>query len=844
MSGKDSDVQIFRTTVWSGGPGCHGGCGVLAHVKKGKLVKIEGDPDHPWNQGRLCVRGLAMTQIIDHPDRIRYPMKRVGERGEDKWKRISWEEAFDTIETKMKALRDEFGPESGVFIMGTGRDIGAWICMLAYAYGSPNVAFGLSGNACYGPRVSACATFQGDYSVFDAGQWLPKRYEDPRFKLPETIMVWGYNIGACCPDNLFGHWIIDMMKKGTKIISVDPRFTWFASRAEHWLQLRPGSEAALAMGFLNVVINENLYDKEFVEKWTNAPHLIREDTNKILRESHLIKDGSDVNFVVWDEAAKATAVWNTTEMAFADSVKPALSGRFKVTLADGKKVWCRTAWDALLKEVEKYPLDEVEKITWVKADDIRKAARLYANSKPASIQWGEAIDMSPNVTPTAHALLILWNITGNNDVPGGNVIARYAYDVVAYALPGAKGVIKLKDQELDEPRIGADRYGVFKNFYWRAQTDVTLEQIFTEKPYPIKSLWIQAANPLGALGMDLKQWREALKKVDFVVHTDLFMTATSQLADIVLPAATFLEKDSVRSWWVPLQTMKKIVTVDECKPDPEINFELAKRFDPDFQYKDLNEILDAIVEPSGMTFKQLQDQVYSYPPEGHPSHPYRRYEKGLLRKDKKQGFQTPSGKVELYSVHRENWGMEALPLHEEPPFSPIRRPDLFKEYPLLLNTGRRSPAFFNSEHRQIPWLRALDPDPTLEIHPETAANLNIGNGEWVIVENWMGKVRYKAKATKAVPRWMVMAAHGWWFPERNGKDPELYGIFESNVNHITPMGYQGKDGLGAPIKNLLCKVYKEASAQEPLWVPGDMEKKKPAARQAQAKKKKGEHHNG
>ncbi len=138
--------------------------------------------------------------------------------------------------------------------------------------------FALSGNACYSPRIAALDAVQGDFCVFDAGQWLEKRYDDPRYKVPECMIIWGYNIPATCPDNLFGHWIIDLMKKGTKIIAIDPRLSFFASRAKHWLQVRPGADAALAMGFLRVVLDEKLYDRSWVKRWTNGPHLIREDT--------------------------------------------------------------------------------------------------------------------------------------------------------------------------------------------------------------------------------------------------------------------------------------------------------------------------------------------------------------------------------------------------------------------------------------------------------------------------------------------------------------------------------------------------------------------------------------
>lgn len=808
-------LEIIRTTTWSAGPGCHGTCGVLAYVRDGKLVKVEGDPDHPWNQGRLCSRCLAITQYVYHPDRLTHPLKRVGQRGEGKWQEISWEEAFDLIEQRMNKIREEFGPESVIFAMGTGRDIGPWICLLAYAYGSPNVMFSLSGVACYSPRIAATETVQGDYCILDAAQWFPKRYEDPHYKIPECIIVWGYNIPASCPDNIFGHWIIDLMKKGTRIIAIEPRLTWFASRAEKWLQLRPGTDGALAMGFLNVVINENLYDKGFVEKWTNAPHLIRSDTGKLLRENDLIKGGSPANFVVWDTKRKKPMVWDSENVAYKlPDVKPALEGNFKVSLADGTTVTAKTVWAAFHEEVNNYPVKRVSEITWLPEKDIIEAARLYAKSKPASIHWGVAIDMTPAITPTAQAIAALWCLTGNLDTPGGNVIARYAFDAVAYALPGAEGVIRLESEEADKKRIGADRYGPLNKFILRAQPDLALEQIFTEKPYPIKGMWIQACNPVAGIGLDPKKWAEAIKKLDFVVAVDLFMTPSTQLADVVLPAASFLEKDGVRSWWIPLQTINKAITVGECKPDVEINFELAKRFNPNLRWKNIYELFDEIIKPSGLTFKQLQEKGWAFPPQGHPSAPYHRFEKGLLRPDKKPGFQTPSGRIELYSSLREEWGLEPLPHYEEPPFTPVSQPELFKKYPLILSTGRRSPVYFHSEHRNIPWLRQIDPDPVVEIHPQTAGSLGIEDGEWVWVENWMGRCKLKAKLTPVVPRWMVMAAHGWWFPEKPGAEPSLFGVWESNINQLIPMGFQGKDGLGAPIKHLLCRLYKVSEEED------------------------------
>jgi anaerobic selenocysteine-containing dehydrogenase len=214
-----------------------------------------------------------------------------------------------------------------------------------------------------------------------------------------------------------------------------------------------------------------------------------------------------------------------------------------------------------------------------------------------------------------------------------------------------------------------------------------------------------------------------------------------------------------------------------------------------------------------MTFEQLQEKGWAFPPEGHASHPYHRFETGKLRPDGRPGFQTPSGLIELHSNLREEWDLDPLPQYEEPPVTPVSQPERYKEYPLILSGGRRSPVYFHSEHRNIPWLRALDPDPVVEIHPDTAASLGIGGGEWVWVENWLGRSRHKAKVTPIVPRWMVMVPHGWWFAEKPGAKPSLHGAFESNIGQLFSMGQQGKDGLGSPIKHSLCRVYK-AGAQE------------------------------
>ena len=743
MSGEQKWDKVVRTTVWSAGAGCHGGCGAKLFVKEGKVVKVEGDEDHPWNQGRICPRLLSLTQYMYHPDRVTHPLKRAGERGEGKWSRISWEEAFDTIVQRLTEIGDKYGRESVLFCQGTGRDIGGPLSLLAYSYGSPNwVQFGLSGQSCYTPRLVAMFAAMGDYAVADASQFLEKRYNDPQWTPPGCIIVWGQNPPPTCPDGFFGHWIVDCMKRGSKLIVVDPRVTWLASRSEYHLRIRPGTDGALALGMMNIIINEGLYDKDFVGKWTYG-------------------------------------------------------------------------FDNLKERVQEYPPDKVAEITWISKDEIIAAARLYATGKPAAIHWGVPIDMDPQGSVVGQAISHLWCITGNLDIPGGNVIARPSHGVTAYPYSTAE-LEHLYGQEFMKKilsrKIGASCYPMVRDFRHWAQPDLAVDQVLSGDPYPVKAAWIQTTNILGGQAADTRKHYEALKQLEFVVVVDLFHNPTSvAVADIFLPAATFAEKDSLRSWWTPLSAIVKAVQVGECKSDWEINFDLAKRFSPkSVPWKDVKELFDSRLESAGLTFEQLAHKGgWEMTPEGHPSRPYRRYEKGLLRPDGKPGFNTSTGKIELWSKCYERWGLDPLPYFEEPPESPIRTPELWEEYPLILGSGARSPVFFHSEHRMIPWLRELDPYPVVEINPQTALELSVEDGEWVYIESKRGRVKRKARVTPIVPPWLVMAPHGWWLPETQGTEPYLFGLWDYNVNQLIPTGCQSQSGYGGgAYKTMLCRIAK------------------------------------
>ncbi|MFC2007845.1 molybdopterin-dependent oxidoreductase [Chloroflexota bacterium] len=727
---EDDGMKVVRGIARTG-PGCHQGCGVLLYIDGGKLVKVEGDPDFPLNHGRLCPRCQALTEVVYHPDRLKYPLKRAGARGEGKWERITWDEALDTIACKFNEIKREYGAESVVFCQGTGRDIGTWQSRLASSFGSPNkVGFGpLHGNACYLPKIATLKALFGNFAVADCAQAYPERYQHPEWEVPKCILIWGNEPFATSPDGFLGHWIKDCMERGSELIVIDPRKTWIASRAKIWMQIRPGTDTALALAMLNVIINENLYDAEFVKKWTHG-------------------------------------------------------------------------FDELKQRVQEYPPERASEITWIPREQIIAAARMYATSKPAAIQWGVALDQSKECVTTLHAGTALIAVTGNLDVPGGNIISgkrlgesfRLSVDALS--------------EEQKQKRIGMGIYP-FMDWAHMIPGEALIDQMLTDKPYPIKATWIQTTNTFVCGTADARRVYQAFLRPDFNVVVDLFMTPTAMaFADIVLPAATYAERDGL---YIPLgnvtcigTTNKAIEPVGECKSDMEINLELGKRLNPEaWPWQDVREMFSSVLEPTGMTFEELRDKGFAY-----ETFNYGKYEKGLLRSDKNPGFDTPTGKIELYSTVFEECGLDPLPYFEEPPESPVSTPEIAREYPLILTTGARVPSLFHSEHRQIPSLRRLNPDPLTEIHPETAAVLNIHDGDWIYIENKYGKCRQRAKLTKGIHPRIVSSQHGWWFPEKPGPEPGLFGAWESNINQLLPSGWTGRSGFGYPFKNQMCRVYR------------------------------------
>jgi anaerobic selenocysteine-containing dehydrogenase len=738
---EEDGCTVTRTTHWSP-PGCHMGCGVLLYTKDNKLVKVEGDPLNSVASGKLCMRCLDMPEAVNHPDRLKYPMRRDGERGENKWKRISWDEAYDEIEEKTKAIKAEFGSPSIVVVHGTGRNIGWQVPYFASAaMETPNVStFGFTGFACYLPRMIGTSAKFGDMVVVDASQCHPDRYANKEWKAPGVVVVWGNEPIKSNADGFLGHWLVQCVQQGTKVISVDPRLTWWGARAEYWLPGRPGTDAVLAMAMLNVISKEDLYDHEFVD------------------------------------------------------------------------LWC-FGFEQLAERVESKTPEWAEGICGVDAESIRGAARMMANEPSCAIQWGLAFEQQIAALGVTEAVADIMAITANVDNPGGNIFIRCAYLIEKrYGLGDDLIAPEVYDTKLITKTSGINE----SNIVSCADSDAILAACETGQPYPIKMFWIESSNALACPGMDAPRVMNAIRSADFVVVADPFMTPTAvACADLVLPVAMSCERNSVRTWWTPVRSMLKVTSYYEARSDEQIVMDVGKRLcpenwpwetDEDFCTWYLtdqraeggtlyNKDFRQLVEQGGTEYWDWDEQYY-------------KYEKGLLRPDGQPGFNTPTGRIELWSYGYNHWGVDPLPYHIEPPESPLSTPETFKDFPLILSGGGRSFEFFHSEHRQLPTMREFHPWPLIMVNPVDAEKYGVTDGEWVWVENSRGaRFKQKVLVTPQTKEGIVHAEHAWWFPEQEAAAPNFFGTFDSNLNNLTEAYHTGQGGIGSAIKSMLCKIY-------------------------------------
>ncbi|MBW2039443.1 MAG: molybdopterin-dependent oxidoreductase [Deltaproteobacteria bacterium] len=672
---------------------CPWGCGMEVHIKGGTIERVGGDKDHPLNKGVLCPKGAAALEVALSPQRITYPMKREAKG----WKRISWDEALEILSERLRDIKEKYGPQAfavaiGMPILLGGNTTVSFLRRFCDIYGTPNCVSVES--LCFRCRIIGYILTLGKFPVADVDH-------------AKCIVVWGNN--PHCSNPPLAKRIVKAGKKGARLICIDPRRTEMAKQADLFLQVRPGSDCALALGMMNVIIKEDIYDQEFVKEWT-------------------------------------------------------------------------VGLDELQKRVADYPPERVEEITWVPAEKIREAARLFATTRPACIVQGtNALDQHAVGIQNARAVAILQALTGNIDKIGGFITSSRVHI----------NPIRLPELMEGEP-LGVDRYPLFYEVWGRpfgeGQAMVLPDVILSGKPYPIKALFVAASNPV-LTWPNSQKVKEALGRLDFMAVMDLFMTPTAEMAHLFLPAATFLERTELCDYYgtlhaIPYVTLrKKVMEVGEAWSDLRFWFTLARTmgYDEYFPWKDEEEAIDYALKPTGLSVKDLYEH-----PEGIPY--------GTLRIDqyRQKGFATPSGKVELYSRTMEELGHDPLPAHREPPETPVEG-ELIGEYPLILTTGARSLEFLHSEFRHVERLRKRRPHPTLQIHPATAEDWGIKDGDQVAAENRLGSIRLRAEVIDDILPGVVHIPHGWT---------------EANVNLLTNSSAADPVTGYPALKASLCRIKK------------------------------------
>ena len=540
--------------------------------------------------------------------------------------------------------------------------------------------------------------------------------------VPNASFLWACNPQWTNPDEYKGENFWSAYKKGAKLICIDPRKGFTAKKADLWLQLRPGTDAALAMGFHSVILEEELYDRAFTDNYING-------------------------------------------------------------------------WDAFKERVKDYPLEKVQEITWVDKDLIRKAARLYAKTKPACIHWGVPTEQTNNCADCTRILTGLMAATGNLDTPGGNVL---------YVNPPTRTVAEFarhKDlsKEARAKRLGGDRYKLGARVAY-ITPKVAWEAILTEKPYPLKAGLLCGTNPI-ATRANAREVYRALDKLEFFAVIDFFLTPTAELADIFLPAGTWLEQNHVSDNWKRhgyALARQKCVQIGEAWQDHKIFQELGKKMGQQW-WDTVEDALDYLLEPTGLNWEQFKDKGWL---QGEM----------VYHKYKQRGFSTPTGKVELYSTVLEKWGYDPLPKYTELPESPVSTPELADEFPYILNAGLRTPTFFHAANRNMPWLREIRPDPIVEIHPDTARRHGIEEGDWVTIASPRGQCRERAKFNTGIDPRVIVAEHGWWYPEIETPD---HGWDISNINLLTDNSHETMDqATGATnLRVCLCSISKAEKPQ-------------------------------
>ncbi len=703
---------------------CPAGCWVEVGMDNGTLADIRPDTGHPL--GMICRRGQHAPEIVHSEHRLRYPMKRKGPKGTHEFERIDWDEAYDVIVENLNRIKRESGPEAVAVYTGRGafelslcdmfqpKDVAVSSASnVLFPFGSPNT-MGV-GALCY-------VSFAMLAPHLTMGRMLVNMFTD--MESAELLVVWGANPATDSPP-------LDMArleaaaKRGAQIVVIDPRRTETVARTNaQWIPIRPGTDGALALSMIEVLIDDDLYDEEFTDRWCHG-------------------------------------------------------------------------FDELRRYVQHFTPEVAQTITGVSAETIRDLARRIGRATGACPVMYTGLEYSNSGVQAIRAVLTLFALSGHLDVPGGIGLAmRDTHFPVNRSC-------NQPNPDLDRA-VARDRYPIYSNYRGESHASGLVTSVLEGEPYRIRGLLIHGASILTSWPQT-SMWRETLSALDFVVCIDRQLTADAAYADVVLPATTMFEIDSYMVYGPIFRLREKVVApVGEARNDYLIMAELANRLGYGHLYPQTeDELVRAALDGSGYTLEDVR-AAGGWVKLATPMMEYKKWEKGGLRADGAPGFETPTGKFEIWSSVLEDYGYEPLPKYTEPTEGPIAQPELLEQYPLVFNSGARPHTDFRSQHHGIRGLVQDNPEPTVELSVQDAEARGITHGDLVEVRTQRASVPFRARVTDDIVQGAVECNMGGGTPV----GPQAWN--EWNVNELTDL-HNADEVSGFPVyKALLCDVVKVA----------------------------------
>lgn len=716
---------------------CHANCGVLAYVKDGDVIKIEGDPDYS-NQSGLCCRGTSALLHLNHPARINHALKRVGEKGEGKWEQIDYDQAIQEVADRLNQIKAESGAEAVASAGGTTRTDDWARRRFLNQFGTPN--------GFHNALLCWIPTFMAETCV--AG-WSPFETD---LGGARCLILWGMNPGASTLGGMHGY--TDLHMNGMKIIVVDPRYSETACKADLWLPLRPGSDGALALAMMNVIINEGLCDYQFINTWCSdfqelASHVaaytpewaapltwLEPDQIRTAARMYATNTPGCIQWgCTWDQLGKAS-----TTASHAIAILRALTGNLDVPGGDGMP---GPAMNFLTDE---------------------------------ELELNELLPEEQKAKQISRFKLTSW--------PGYTLISQTAKRTWGKTLP--------------------------TEWFCEAHGPSVFKAILTGDPYQVRALICNATNPVNSYG-DSKMTLAALKACEFLVVVDYWMTPTALFADYVFPAAGALERPTIVTHYGATDSLMGGSRAIQPKYDRHTDMTFWRKLglacgqDPaNWPWETEEEAYFNLMQGLGLPISCYDDFVTYFRMYYPPLH-QRKFEAN-------GGFWTPSGKVELNSTIMRELGFPGMPTYMGCSESEFETPELVEEYPIVLTTGGGFMPYHHSEHFQMQGIRYLYPDPYFSINPKLAEELDIEYGDWCWIETRRGRIKMRANVEPEVDPRVVFAPRGWWFPERDGSADlnNPFGCLESNVNVLTSVDVEDCEPMGGSWANrgLMCKVYK------------------------------------